>query len=467
MPTIEIAYKPREAFKPFHARTERWAELICHRRAGKTVAAINDLQRRCLTLVLPKDQAVNPPRFAFMAPTRVRAKDIAWQYLKRFSQPIPGIKVSESELFVEYPNGGRVTIYGADNDRGMGLYLDGIVFDECDEIPPSVDDVVMPALSDRKGWTVHMGILRGRHNLWKRYEKYRGASGHFQLLLRASETGIIDPQELASLKSHMGEVAFAMQMEADTNVSIANAIYGPQMDTARREGRIGSVAFDPTVPIDFFFDIGHSIGGDDWSVWAAQMQNRDIMLQQYFAKTGELPSYYAGKCLVIANNNNLTMGTVFLPHDGSRKDRQGRTAEDDLRAAGIPRIKIVPRTPVLWDSINHLRGLFPRLHFNSVRCGETWSLGEMEMPSGLDCCDYYTKKEDATSGLITDVPVHDQYSHGADALRTLAEAHRLGMIDGTSFTAREARHTNRQVIRADGLPRPTKDKFRRHSVFKI
>ena len=47
-------------------------------------------------------------------------------------------------------------------------------------------------------------------------------------------------------------------------------------------------------------------------------------------------------------------------------------------------------------------------------------MGEMEMPSGLDCLDFYTKKEEATTGLIKDVPVHNQYSHGADALRTFA-----------------------------------------------
>lgn len=411
------------------------------------MAAINDLQKRCLTLDIPGVTNVHPARFAFMAPTRVRAKDIAWQYLKLYSKPIPGIKVSESELFVEYPNGGRVTIYGADGDRGMGIYLDGIVFDECDEIPPSVDDVIEPALSDRKGWTVHMGILRGRHNLHKRFEKYRGRPDHFQLKLRASDSGIIDEAELRGLKERMGDTAYAMQMEGDVNASLANAIYGHEMDCVRRENRIGPQAIEPTVPMDFFFDIGHALHGDDWSVWAAQLTNRDVILQKYFAKTGKLPSYYADHCLKFAQDSGVTMGTVYLPHDGSRTDRNGRTAKDDLQDAGIPRIKVVPRTPVLWDSINYLRSIFPRMYFDSRRCTETWTLGDMEMPSGIDCLDYYTKKEDEQSGIITDVPIHNQYSHGADALRTLAEASRQGMLGGTSFTARENRDRPVKVLR--------------------
>lgn len=449
MKTVQVytGYTARPVFDAFHARTERWAELICHRRAGKTVAAINDLQERCLTLQLPPEQAVNPPRFAFMAPTRVRAKDIAWQYLKRFSQNIPGIRVSESELFVEYPNGGRVTIYGADGDRGMGLYIDGIVFDECDEIPPSVDAVVIPALADRKGWTVHMGILRGRHNLHKRYEKYRGKEGHFQLFLRASESGILDEDEQRIQRELIGDAAYDLQFEGNINASLANAIYGAQMDIVRKENRITRLSIDKEVPLDFFFDIGHSLTGDDWSLWGCQLNNRDILTQKYYAKTGMPPAHYAKVCIDFWDQHELPQGTVYLPHDGSRQDRQGRTAVDDLKDAGIKRIKVVHRTPNRWDSINYLRAIFPRIIIDQGRCGETWKLGELEMPSGIDCLDYYSKKVDETSGIVTDVPIHNQYSHGADALRTMAEASRLGMIDGTSFTAKENRSKPTKVIR--------------------
>lgn len=63
-------------------------------------------------------------RFAYVAPYFVQAKTIAWDLLKKYSRPIPGIKVNESELYVQYPNGSRVTLYGADNpDRLRGIAL--------------------------------------------------------------------------------------------------------------------------------------------------------------------------------------------------------------------------------------------------------------------------------------------------------------------------------------------------------
>lgn len=452
---IYTGYSPRAAFMPFHNRTQRWGEMICHRRAGKTVAAVNDLQRKALECKLPH------PRFAFMAPSRVRAKDIAWEYLKRYSAPVPGSRPNESELFVEFPNKGRVTLYGADNERAMGLYLDGIIYDESDDIPAKVHtDIVRPALADRyeltkdlppekrSGWAMWMGILRGRHNLFKLYEQYRTDPTHFSLMLKASESGIISPDEQAAMRIAMGDSAYLLQMECDVNQSLANAIYGLQMSKVRQQGRIRPLNADPSVPLFTFWDIGHSDRGDDTTLWLAQFVARDIVLLAYHARTGHVPAYYAAKVKEWEDLYGVAVTMNFLPHDGAHRNVVGKTYPDYLREAGLSRTKIVPRTPHLWDGINAVRSLLPSMYINAGPCSETWTLGELEMPSGIDCLDYYSKKEDVTSGVITDVPVHDQYSHGADALRTLAEAYRQGMV----VSALATRYHREQVEHAPRYP---------------
>ena len=448
MGVVTIPYSPREAFKPFHARTQRDATLVCHRRAGKTVAICNDAQRKNAE----NPRKFPPPRYAWFYPTRVRAKDIAWPYLKYYSSRIPGIRVLETELAIEYPNGGRITLYGAENSRGVGVWLDGVYYDERDEIPQPVIADVSPALADYKGFEVHAGMLKGRYNLWKHYEKALSRPDSFTLLLRASESGIIDQEELKRLRNSMGEAAYEMQLECNANAAIANAIYGKQMDDMRKEGRIGRQAVDPNVPLDFFFDIGHSMKGDDWTMWAVQLAGRDIIFQAYYARTGELPSHYAAKILEIADKAGVHVGTVFLPHDGNVQDRNGRTCKDDLEEAGIKRIKVVPRTPNIWDSINDLRALLPRVYINSEGCSEGWTLGEVEMPSGIDCLDFYTKKIEASTGLITEVPVHNQYSHGADAARTFSEAYSKRMLEGTSIFAETGRRGQLNVSRERVTP---------------
>jgi phage terminase large subunit len=432
---VYTGYSPRPAFMPFHNRTQRWGEMICHRRAGKTVAAVNDLQKKALECKLPH------PRFAFMAPSRVRAKDIAWEYLKRYSAPIPGARPNESELFVEFPNKGRVTLYGADNERAMGLYLDGIIYDESDDIPPKVHtDIVRPALADRyeltkdlppdkrSGWAIWMGILRGRHNLFKLYEQNRNNPAHFSLMLKASESGIISPDEQAEMRTAMGDSAYLLQMECDVNQSLANAIYGAQMSEVRRQGRIRPINADPTAPMFTFWDIGHSDRGDDTTVWLAQLVATDWVLLDYHARTGEVPAYYAAKVREWEDIYGLSVTMNFLPHDGSNRNVVGKTYPDYLKEAGLTRTRVVARPPNRWDSINLVRSLLTNCYINQGPCSATWVLGDIEMPSGIDCLDYYSKKVEAQSGIITDVPIHNQYSHGADALRTLAEASKQGMV---------------------------------------
>lgn len=57
-----IPYKARAPFESFHLREQRWACIVAHRRAGKTVAAVNDLIRAALKCERPE------PRFAYVAP---------------------------------------------------------------------------------------------------------------------------------------------------------------------------------------------------------------------------------------------------------------------------------------------------------------------------------------------------------------------------------------------------------------
>ena len=436
---IVLDYTPRnEIVDRFHDRTERVCCWIAHRRFGKTVGIANDGIRRVTQIpITGRNHA--PPRLAWMYPTRVRAKDIAWSYLKYYSRAIPGVRHIESELAVEFADGRRFTLYGADGHRGVGQYLDGIYYDERDDIPDKVIVDLAPTLTDYKGFEVHAGMLRGRYKLWKMRERTINDASVLNLLVRASESHVIPDEELAMLKESMGAAAYDMQLECNPNAAIANAIYGMQMDAARRENRITKVAVDRTVPLDFFADIGHSLSGDDWSWWGGQTQGRDYLFQHYLARTGQHPSWYAARLIALWDAAGVAQGTVYLPHDGARQDRQGRTAKDDLEAAGIKRVKIVTRPPNIWDSINNVRAILPRCFFDQEGCGETWMMGEMEMPSGLDCLDFYTKKEEATTGLIKDVPVHNQYSHGADALRTFAEALTQGMLEGTSGPVEDMR----------------------------
>ena len=67
---ITLPYAPRSVFLPFHARKQRWAVLVAHRRAGKTVSTINDKIKRAL--ITDKENY----RAAYVAPFSCRRKTL-------------------------------------------------------------------------------------------------------------------------------------------------------------------------------------------------------------------------------------------------------------------------------------------------------------------------------------------------------------------------------------------------------
>lgn len=45
---VQHTYEPRTFFMKYHGRKQRFAVLVCHRRAGKPVAIVNDMVARAL-----------------------------------------------------------------------------------------------------------------------------------------------------------------------------------------------------------------------------------------------------------------------------------------------------------------------------------------------------------------------------------------------------------------------------------
>ena len=161
---VTIPYTPRKQQAYIHQELDkhRYAVLLCHRRFGKTVMAINHIIKSAMT---NKNHA---PRYAYIAPTYSQAKKIAWDYLKFYTEKIPGTKWNESELRADLVNGSRISLLSSENfDSIRGIYLDLVVCDEAAQIKPGlIDEVLIPALSDRKGKMILVGTPNGMNNLF-------------------------------------------------------------------------------------------------------------------------------------------------------------------------------------------------------------------------------------------------------------------------------------------------------------
>ena len=214
---VIIPYRPRVEQREIHAALEahRFAVLVAHRRMGKTVCVVNHLIRSALTCSRPKSQ------YAYIAPQRNQAKDIAWSYLKHYTDPIPGRAVNETELAITLPNGSRIRIYGADNpDALRGIYLDGVVLDEVAQMRPEVwGEIIRPALADRQGWAVFIGTPKGQNLFHELYQHALISPGWFARLWRADETNIIPEAELVAVREELSSAQYRQEFLCDFSAS--------------------------------------------------------------------------------------------------------------------------------------------------------------------------------------------------------------------------------------------------------
>ncbi len=232
------------------------------------------------------------------------------------------------------------------------------------------------------------------------------------------------------------------------SVPMAGTIYGDLVDQLREKKHIQDFPSESGFPAYTFWDIGMS---DFGCIWLIQFVGRDILLLDYVSRTGKNAAFYSGWVRAKELQHNITVRENFMPHDANARNKDmGKTYVESAKDAGLTHIRVVHRTPDVWLGINELRNLLPRCFIHSKNCTEVYSDQEVTIPSGLEVLENYHKKEETSGGIIRDEPVHDRYAHGADALRTMAEAHRLGMLEGTSSTAKETRAKPVRVLRGAG-----------------
>jgi len=181
--------------------------------------------------------------------------------------------------------------------------------------------------------------------------------------------------------------------------TIDGAIFAREMQLAEAEGRITKVLYDPVKPVHAVFDLGWA---DMTAVWFVQFIGMETRLIRYF----EVNQTTMTEILAKMQTFGYLYDTIWLPHDAQNKTlaSNGRSIEDIVRSAGH-KTRILERVPVV-DSINAARSMFRSCYFDRENCHE-----------GLQCLRHYRYEVDPETNQFSRTPLHDHYSHGADAFR--------------------------------------------------
>ena len=224
---VVIPYRPRFPQDEIHKQLDTllFCVLVAHRRLGKTVLSVNHLIKRAITD--RKERGM----YAYLAPFRNQAEQIAWGYLKHYTSQIPAISINEQKLSILLPNGATIRIFGADNpDALRGMYFDGVVIDEVAQIKPTLwGEVIRPALADRKGWAAFIGTPKGINLFSQLYDQAlnlmsKGDPDWIAMLYSVEQTHVIDEKELAALKVEMSENEFRQEFLCDFSAAQDNGL---------------------------------------------------------------------------------------------------------------------------------------------------------------------------------------------------------------------------------------------------
>lgn len=389
-------YQPRQPFIDFHNRDQRWAIMVCHRRAGKTVACVADLVLSALCTT--KQDA----RFAYVAPQFNQAKDIAWLYLQRLTSDIPGVSYNIAELRANLPTGAQVRLYGADNpDRLRGLYLDGVILDEHADMRPRVwGEIVRPMLADRNGWAAFIGTPKGHNEFYQLWRSADQDPSWHTLMLRGSDSGLIAHSELVEMRKTMTDDQYDQEVECSFEAAILGAILGQYVERAEREGRINPQAnYDPDgAPIEISSDIGFR---DTAAWWFWQPTVGGFTLIDFDQDNG----LDADDWIARLAQNPYKLAKIWLPHDAKAKTFQSKhtSIERFLKAFGTDKVGIVP-IATKQDRINAARLVIERCAFHVEHCSD-----------GLEALRAWQFEYIEELKVFSKEPKHDWASHASDA----------------------------------------------------
>jgi len=436
-----IPYAPRRWALPFHETTRRWIALVLHRRIGKSTAVVNHhiraamdnaWEERRLKALLPNisdndlKHLLRDRFYGHVMPTRTQAKMVVWDMAKYYCAAIPKMKPpNESELLIRLPTGSRLQFFGADDpDSLRGAGFSGLSFDEYSQQPEHIfSEVLSKALADHLGYAIFAGTIKGKDHLFRTYDAGKDDPAWFTLwqdidtsllhesgiTLKALERAMADDRALV-LKGLMTQAEFDQEWFLSPEAAIKGAIYAEELTAIRKDGRITTVPYDPSRPVDTAWDLGMTM-----AIWFSQSTHAGVVnVIDYFESDGECS---IPECVALLRSKTYSYGRHWAPHDIMVRDLStGKTRLETAHAHGI-KFTLVPKLSV-EDGIHAVRMLLPRCYFDR---GKTHV--------GVEALLHYRRDFNRRLQEFKPTPLHDFASHGADAFRYLAVGHQTPKVD--------------------------------------
>jgi hypothetical protein len=322
--------------------------------------------------------------------------------------PKPLIKnINNQEMKVRLSNGSLIQIVGSDNyDAIMGTNPSGCIFSEYAMQNPNAWQYIRPILDANDGWAIFVFTPRGSNHAKDIYDTGlldKNKDSWFCQRLTIDDTKVIDAKTLQKIRDEgTSEDMIQQEWYCSFTLGIQGSYFAKYIEEAKEDGRICNVKWEKNARVSTAWDLGY---GDMTSIIWFQIVSNEVHIIDHYENHGKELAHYAK---ILADKPYL-YERHFVPHDADKHELSTGLSVREVGSSMGLQFTVLPTLRVSHeDTIECCRGLFPRIWIDQSKAN--YLIKAMENYR----CEYDEGKQ-----MYKPRPLHDKWSHSADAFRYL------------------------------------------------
>jgi hypothetical protein len=347
--------------------------------------------------------------YYYVFPEFSQGRKVVWDGMtqagERFLDYIPGqiiASLNQNEMKIRLINGSLIQIVGSDRyDALMGTNPRGCIFSEYSIQNPNAWQYLRPILDANGGWAIFVFTPRGANHSKDLFDMAKQDAHWFAQRLTNDDTAVFSDHQLEQMrKEGMTEDMIQQEIYCSFTLGIQGSYYAKYMEEAKEQNRVTIIPYDKSQLVHTAWDIGV---GDATSIVFFQVAGKEIHIIDYYENNGEgLPHY-----IQILKSKAYLYGTHFAPHDiEAREFSSGHSRRFLAQKMGIEFNVLKSLNWSIEEGIELTRTMLPRMWFDRHRAAEV-----------IKALENYRKEYDERRHIYKTKPLHDKYSHCADAIR--------------------------------------------------
>lgn len=391
----------------------RWA-----RRAGKDDCFVNALSIKVMEKV---------GLYAYILPNYEQVRKTIWENVgqdgNRFIDYFPNEIVSrrrENDMTIIFANGSILKFVGSDNYSSLrGWNPIGIIQAEYQDHRAQSNADLLPIIAQNGGFmwknSVHPETRNHAYDLWENVKDNKDwhisqLNWHQLFKDKAKTIPIYTEKDKATARIQMKSSEIDTNFEMRLPAQSERYIYSSTMNAIREQGQVLDFHLDTRFPVHTYWDLGVSNVYSSMAVWVIQDFTDHHKAVAYFEGCGMGVIDYIEMLKEFATKHSLILGEHFCPHDGqNNKDYfEGKSLIVRAKEHGVT-FKCPVSVKSIKSGIQNSQDILTRTFFHKTHCQR-----------GLQCLENYQRIYNVHNNVYG-APMHDEYSHGADAFRYFAQ----------------------------------------------